>query len=87
VKDWFAGCHHGSEGLAFLEFDALLVDRELDDGRQIREHLARVLQSDRDVVRAGYVGEVAYERHGVVLGQTKAVVIVLEAGSALQRWS
>ena len=83
MENRFAGLHHRSKGLALLVFDALLVDGEVHDGCEVGDNFAGILQADRDVVGAGNIGQVFYERNCVFLGETEAVIVVLQAWSIM----
>ena len=81
MKDRFAGLDHWCERLALLVFNALLVDGKMHGRCEVGENLASVLQADRDVVGAGHIGQVFYERNCVFLGEAEPVIVVLQAWS------
>ena len=80
VKDGFPGLDEGFEGLAFLVFDALLVDLEVDEVQDVGDDFACVFEADAEAAFAGFAGEEFDEVDGVCLFQSEAVLVVLQDG-------
>lgn len=77
VEDGLVSVNEGGEGLALRVLDALLVDGEVNHVDDLADDVASVLQADGHVVLSSLLGKKLHVVDGVLLCETKAVVILL----------
>jgi hypothetical protein len=80
VEYGFFGVNESVEGAAFAVFDALLVDGELDDWKDVWDNVAGIFEAEGHVQGMRLVGDVVEEVDRVLFGEVKAVLILLTGG-------